>query len=124
MNTESAAGLVTTGASGLLIAALGVEPQAIAWALVGSILGLTLAKPASRVYAVALFIAATLACSLLATVIAEGYFSGNAGARNVCAVILAAAFHPLFEAFISSVPGLVSAGARRLRAVIGGSQKP
>lgn len=123
MSTETAAGLVATGASGLLIASLGVEPQAIVWALVGSILGLTLAKPSSRVYAVALFFASTLACALMATVIAEHYFAGSVGARNVCAVILAAAFHPLFEAFISAVPGLVAAFAKRARAAIG-SPKP
>jgi hypothetical protein len=124
MSTETAAGIVATGASGLLIAALGVEPQAIAWALVGSILGLTLAKPASRVYAVALFFASTLACALMATVIAEHYFASSIGARNVCAVVLAAAFHPLFEAFIAAVPGLVAAGTKRARAVLGGSSKP
>lgn len=122
MSTETAAGIVTTGASGLLIAALGVEPQAIAWALVGSILGLTLAKPASRAYAVALFIASTLACSLLATMLAEQYFSNGTTARNVCAVILAAAFHPLFEAFIGQVPSLVAAAIDRLRAIFSGAK--
>lgn len=122
MSTETAAGVVATGASGLLIAALGVEPQAIAWALVGSILGLTLAKPASRSYAVALFIASTLACSLLATVLAEQYFGNSATSRNVCAVILAAAFHPLFEAFIGQVPSLVAAALERVRAIFSGAK--
>lgn len=122
MSTETAASVVATGASGLLIAALGVDPQAIAWALVGSILGLTLAKPASRVYAVALFFASTLACALFATWIAETYFAGAAGARNVGAVILAAAFHPIFEVFIGQVPSLVSAAVDRVRIIFSGAK--
>lgn len=124
MSTDAAASTVLTGASGLLIAALGVEPQAIAWALLGSILGLTLAKPAGRLYAVALFISATLVCALLATVLADHWFEGRVGARNVLAVALAAGFHPMLEAFFSAVPGLVAAGSRRARAFIGGSSKP
>jgi hypothetical protein len=124
MSTETAANVVAAGASGLLIASLGVEPQAIVWALVGSILGLTLAKPASRAYAVALFVASTLACALFATWISDNYFAGSAGARNVCAVVLAASFHPLFEAFISAIPGLVAAFAKRARAALLGSPKP
>lgn len=122
MSTETVAGIVTTGASGLLIAALGVEPQAIAWALVGSILGLTLAKPASRGYAVALFIASTLACALLGTVLAEQYFSNSAPSRNVCAVVLAAGFHPMFEAFIKQVPSFVAAAIARIRGAFIGAK--
>lgn|SRR5512134_52848 len=105
--TETAAQITITGTSTLLVALLGVEPQAIIWSFVGCILGVTLAKPSGRFYAMALFMAATLACALLGTVTADQFFAGSKVARNASAVIFGAGFHPILAAFIGAVPGLM-----------------
>lgn len=119
--TDLAANAAIAGASGFLVATLGLEPQAILWALVGSVLGVTLAPPTSRLYAVFLFVAATLTCALGATALSAAYF-GSPMARNLCAVLLAALFHPIFKALIGRVPTLVEAWTARLGALFGGSK--
>lgn len=105
--TTLAAQTALTGASALVVSLLGVEPQGLVWALVGSTLGLSMAKPAGVLYGAALFVAASLTCALLGTMISVQWFNGGAVARNTFAVILGAAFHPLFASFIESVPGFV-----------------
>jgi hypothetical protein len=106
--TDAAANATLTGVSAMLVGLLGVEAQAIVWSFVGCILGVTLAKPSGRFYAMALFVAATLACALLGTLTADQFFAGSKVARNVAAVVFGAGFHPILAAFISAVPGIVT----------------
>lgn len=118
--TDTAAGAAVTGASAMLVGMLGVEPQAIIWAIVGSIIGVALAPPTGRLYAIALFVAATMTCALIATLISAQYFAGAPLPRNVAAVLLAAGFHPIFKKFIERAGELVGAWIDRFAAAIGG----
>lgn len=121
--TDAAANAAVSGASALLVASLGVEPQAIIWAIVGSILGVTLAPKTGRGYAVAMFLAATLTCALLATYLSSEYFAGGVLQRNVVAVLLAATFHPALKVLIERVGTVIGSLLDRLVAAIGGQPK-
>ncbi len=121
-HTDVAANTVLAGASGFLVAAFGLDTQTVLWALTGSVLGVTLAPPASRIYAMFLFVAATLACALGATAISAAYFANNALSRNICAVVLAALFHPIFKSLIGRVPVMIEAWTARISAILGGSK--
>ena len=105
--TGTAAQIAISGTTAFIVSALGIEPQALLWALVGSTMGVSLAAPSSKGYAFALFIAATLTCALLGTAAADQWWKGAVFARNVITVILGAGFHPMFAAFIAAVPGIV-----------------
>ncbi len=120
--TDVAANAVLAAASGFLVAAFGLDTQTVLWALMGSVLGVTLAPPASRIYAIFLFVAATLTCALGATVISAAYFSNTPLSRNISAVVLAALFHPIFKAFIGRVPVMIEAWTARISAILGGSK--
>lgn len=118
--TDIAAQVAITGVSALIVSLIGVEPQGLVWAFVGSTLGVSVAKPTTRLYAIALFIAATLTCALLATMAADQWFRGSHVARNTFSVILGAAFHPLFSSFIESIPGIVQWAVDFFKRRIGG----
>ncbi len=105
--TEIAAQAAATGASAFLVATLGIEGQALAWACVGSIFGVALAPKTGLLYAVALFVAATLTCALLGTAMGQYFSPGSMMTRNACSVAMGAAFHPILAAFIGSVPSLM-----------------
>jgi hypothetical protein len=122
-STTAAAQVTMTGASALIVSLLGVEPQGLLYAVVGSTLGTSLAKPAGFFRGIAVFIAATLVCALLGTLIADQWWRGAPLARNVATTLLGMAFHPLFSAFIEAVPGLVQACKDFvIRRVFGGTQ--
>lgn len=118
--TEVAAQVTVTGASALFVSLLGVEPQAIVWSFVGCVLGVTLAKPSGRFYAMALFLAATLACALLGTLVADQFFAGSRIVRNAAAVVFGTGFHPILAAFIGTIPGLVESVKAFVQRRIGG----
>jgi hypothetical protein len=104
--SDAATAATVNGIAAVVVAALGVEPQALVWAMVGSTLGLSLAKPAGRVRAVFVFIAASLTCALLGTLAANHWFTGSPTIRNVAAVALGAAFHPLLSSYLEEIPRL------------------
>jgi len=107
-NTDIAANATLQGLFALFVAVLGVEPQAIIWSLVGSVIGVVLAKPSGRFYAVALFIAATLSCALIGTAAAQSFQWGNTG-RNAFSAVMGVCFHPALAALISEVPTIIKA---------------
>lgn len=118
--TDLAAQATAAGTSALFVSMIGVEPQTLVWSVVGSVIGVALAKPAGRAYAVALFLAATLTCGLLATIASAQWFDNSAMARNGLAVLLGAAFHPGLQAFFASIPAVVEACKRFVVRRIGG----
>lgn len=122
--TETAANATITGGMGLVVALLGVEPQAILWATMGSIIGVVLAPKTSTWYAIALFCASTMACALFATGISASYFNGSEMSRNVAAVLLGAAFHPGLKVFIERVADLITAWINRIAAALGSPGGP
>ena len=119
-STEVAAQVTITGASALFVSLLGVEPQAAIWSFVGCVLGVTLAKPSGMFYALALFLAATLACALLGTLVSDQFFGGSRIARNAAAVVFGTGFHPILSAFIGAIPGLVDSVKAFVQRRIGG----
>ena len=121
--TDVAANAAVSGASALLVASLGVEPQAIIWAIVGSILGVTFAPKTTKPYAVAMFLAATLICALVGTYVSTKYFGGAPLERNLTAVMLAATFHPALKVMIERAGTVIGAWLDRLVAAIGGQPK-
>lgn len=111
--TESAAQATLSGVAALFVAALGVEPQAVAWALCGSVFGAALAKTVgtgvfAKVYGLATFVAATLICAMWATMAADQFFAGSPTARNAIAPILAVAFHPILDNIVKSLVGPIT----------------
>jgi hypothetical protein len=120
--TELAAQATAASASALFVSIVGVEPQVMIWALVGSIIGVTLAKPAGRLYATLLFGAATLTCALLGTIAGDAASPGSALARNAFAVVFGVIFHPGVAALISLVPDIVAWGVKRVQRVFGSEQ--
>lgn len=103
------AAAVIAGGGTMVLALLGVEPQALAWAAVGAIFGAPLAPPAGRVRQVLVFVGVILACALLGTVVAESFAAfGSTRWRNAWCVILAGLFHPLSARLVKVVPDLVA----------------
>lgn len=91
----------------MVMALLGVEPQALAWAMVGAIFGAPLAPPAGRVRQVLVFVGVILACALLGTVAAEFFGHTAPRWRNAWCLAFGGVFHPLAAAFVKAVPQLV-----------------
>ena len=96
------------------MAAIGIEPQPIFWALIGATFGLSFAGQAGRLRSVAVFVCVVLTAALVGSFVAEAYFSNGAFARNLASWLVAALFHPLFSQLAAAVPGIVQAGLRRI----------
>lgn len=94
-------------------ALLGVEPGALAWAMVGGVFGAPLAPQAGRVRQVAVFIASSALCALGGTVIAGEWHAGSAMWRNTWAACLAVVFHPAAAAVVKLVPEVIAGLAAR-----------
>lgn len=99
---------LAAGASAAVVALLGVEPQALAWALVGSIFGAPLAPPAGRFRQLLVGFAVMLASALLGTVFADWMGTTSPRWRNASCLVFGAIFHPLFAAVIATVPNIVA----------------
>ena len=110
--TDPTAPVATAASAGLgamILATLGVEPQALLWGAVGASIGLTVAPQASRWRAMLTFCAVVMLAALAGTYIAAHHADGSAVVRNAGAAAVAALFHPLFQAAVSALPQLLSA---------------
>lgn len=108
------AGAIGAGTAAALLAALGLAPQPLFWALVGATLGMSVATQAGRLRACIVFGASVLASALLGTYIAQEYLAGARLAANASALLMGAMFHPLLGAATSAVPAVVNAFLRRI----------
>lgn len=106
---ETTAGAAAWGVGAFTAAYFGVEPQALVWALVGAVFGLSFAPPAGRVRALLVFVAVVLACALLGTWAAHTWFGDAPMARNGCAMAAAALFHPALATIVQAVPAVLRA---------------
>lgn len=109
--------LVSAGAAGagaLFVAMLGVDPQALVWGAVGAAIGLAFATQTGRYRAIALFVAVTMACSLLGTLIADRWFAGAPLWRNGSALLMGIAFHPLLALAMAALPQIFDAALRKV----------
>lgn len=107
--TMTAATATSAGLGAMILATLGVEPQALLWSAVGASIGLTVAPPASRWRAMLTFTAVVMLAALAGTYVAEHHAAGSTVVRNASAAAVAALFHPLFQAAVSALPQLLSA---------------
>lgn len=111
----SVAGAAVAGLGATFLAALGIEPAALFWALVGATLGMSFAAAAGRLRAATVFAAVVLVCSLFGAWLAQRYFSGEPLSRNAFACGLAIIFHPLLNAAIPRLPAAIDGIMRLLR---------
>ena len=109
-STVATAAATSFGA--MVLAAIGVEPQALVWALVGAVFGVAWAPPAGRLRSMMVFIAVVLVCALGGTLASDMWHVGGHTARNLWSAGLAAIFHPLLAAFIQAIPTLLQAFIR------------
>src|SRR5437762_497251 len=79
---QSAGGAAIAGAGAVVVAMLGVEPQALVWGAVGAAIGLGFATKTGRFRAAAIFFAVVMACALLGTLISTRWFDGGPIWRN------------------------------------------
>lgn len=98
---------MTAGVGAAVLAVLGLEPQALAWSMVGAIFGAPLAPPAGRVRQALVFVAVVLACALLGTIMAEFFNAASPRWRNGWSMVLAGIFHPVSAALVKAAPGIV-----------------
>lgn len=111
--TATVIGAVSAGVGGLVMSAIGIEPQPIFWALIGATFGLSFAGQTTRVRSIAVFVCVVLTAALVGSLVAEAYFGNSSGWRNSASWLVAAFFHPLFSALAAAVPNIVQAGLRR-----------
>lgn len=100
--------VLAAGASAAVVALLGVEPQALAWAMVGAIFGAPLAPPAGRMRQVLVFVGVMLASALLGTVAADWAGTTSVRWRNAWCLVFGGVFHPLSSAVVAAVPNIVA----------------
>lgn len=111
--TSSVVAAASAGGGALIVAMLGVEPQALLWASVGAFIGLPIAAQTGRLRAAAVYVAVVLSCALLGTLIAVQVANGAVVARNSAALVLAMGFHPILSAAVGAIPALVDGMLRK-----------
>jgi len=113
--TTTLAGVAAAAGGSAFMVALGIDHQALLWALIGATLGLTAAPQASRLRFACVFICAVLASALLGTWFAATMVEEPTRklATLGSSLILGALFHPLLTAAIGVVPTVVKAALRR-----------
>jgi hypothetical protein len=110
---EALAGGIAAGISAITVAALGVEPQPIAWVAFGASLGIVSTQPAGRARTVVVFVATVAAGALIATVAAKHYGLDN-GWRNLAALGLGAFFPVIKERLAMVAPKLIDGALKRI----------
>ena len=112
--TATVVGAAGAGVGAFFMAAIGIEPQPIFWALIGATFGLSFAAQTGRWRSIAVFACVVLTAAMVGSLLAESYFASSKGWRNAASWTVAAFFHPLFSAVVAAVPGVVQAGLRRI----------
>jgi pimeloyl-ACP methyl ester carboxylesterase len=111
-----AASAISAGAAGAgaaALSALGIEPAALFWALLGASIGLSFAAATGRVRTVIVFAAVVLICSLFGAWLAQRYFAGETLSRNMLACLCAVFFHPILGAAVTRLPAALDGLMRR-----------
>lgn len=112
---EAAAASVAAGVSAITVAALGVEPQPMAWVAFGAALGIVTTQPEGRTRTVVVFVATVASGALLATVAAR-YYGMDDSWRNVLALGLGAFFPVIKERMAVHVPRVLDKILSRFKA--------
>lgn len=112
-SAASAISVAASGAGAAVLSALGIEPAALFWALLGASLGMSFAAATGRVRTVVVFASVVLVCSLLGAWLAQRYFSGEMLSRNMLACLCAVFFHPALNAAVTRLPAALDGLMRR-----------
>lgn len=113
---SQAAQAAAAGPGALIVAMLGLEPQALVYGAVGAFLGFALVAQLGRLKAAAVFVPVVLFCALLGTLIAAHWFGGSPlepTVRNAAAAVLGVVFQPLLSAVVASIPAIVDGLSKR-----------
>lgn len=116
---ESVAGGIAAGVSAITVAALGIEPQPIAWVAFGAGLGIVSTQPTGRARTLVVFVATVAAGALISTVVAKHYGWDN-GWRNMMALGLGA-FFPMIKMRLAVIAPKVIDGT--LKRILGRTSK-
>lgn len=110
---SSVAGAAVAGLGAGALAALGLDPAALFWALVGASLGMSFAAATTRPRAMVVFAAVVLVCSLSGAWLAQRYLAGEQLSRNFFACALAIVFHPALNAAVTRLPAALDGLMRK-----------
>lgn len=116
--TGAIAAATGAGVGAMILATLGVEPQALMWGGVGATFGVTLAPPASRMRTALTFCAVVMMAAMFGKWGAHVWWSGSDVARNGMAMVSGLFFHPAFSVAVNLLPRIGEA----LIARFGGKQ--
>jgi hypothetical protein len=111
--TTTLGAAVAAGFGTVVVAAIGVEPRPLFWALVGATLGLSMAAQTSRSRAVIVFVCVVLAAALAGTWLSLQLLAGNEVGRDLLALLVAGLFHPLFGAAAGAAPRVIDGVLRK-----------
>lgn len=102
-----AAASIAAGVSAITVAMLGVEPQTVLYAALGSALGIVGTQPMTRARNVWVFVATVLIGALAATAAARHWFGGDVLLRNLIAVIAAPLYPVVRDRIANRAPSLL-----------------
>lgn len=117
----SAPAAVSAGASALALTLLGVDVQALAIGLVGAVLGLTFAPPATLAHAAARFIASAIFSAVVGSAAAES-MAWTALGRSAAICGAGIVLHLWLSWLAKRFDNLADAGADKLGIDIGSKQ--
>lgn len=104
---SSAASAASVGLGASALALLGLTPQVLVMALIGSIIGVGLAEPTSRFRAIISFLAVTLACAELGAFTAD-LMALKPHLASGLALLYGIFFYPLLNTVVKSLPDLIN----------------
>lgn len=110
---EALAGGIAAGVSAITVAALGIEPQPIAWVAFGASLGIVSTEPAGRARTIVVFVATVAAGALIATVVSKHY-GWDSGWRNLAALGLGAFFPVIKDRLGRVAPRVIDGAIKRV----------
>jgi hypothetical protein len=115
MAEPTSSGMVGIGVLAALLAALGIAPQPMFWAVIGSTLGMSLAPQTGRLRACVVYACAALSSALLGAYIGQRFLESDKIpiAANAASLLLGAMFHPLLAAATNAVPTIINAVLER-----------
>ena len=111
---ESTPYALAVGGGALLVALIGVGPQPLFWALVGTTLGLSASVQTSRLRACIVFAASVFAAAQLGLWAGPHLAGTSSLAANGASLVLGALLQPVLAGATAAVPGVFAGLLRRV----------
>lgn len=112
--THTAAQAVSAALVSMALSDLGITAPDLAWAAIGTGLGMVMTPPAGRMRSMALFGGTCFAAALLATIVADLMLSGHRTGRMGCAFVIGLTWPAIQVRLSALAPVLLDAVLRRL----------